>query len=345
MTPSRRGAASGRRDSRSAGWLLAGGLVAGVLADAVAGDPAAGHPVAVFGRAATALERRVYADRRRPGTLYTAGSVLMAAGPAVVATRLARASPAGELALTAATTWAVTGARSLAAHAARIEAALAAGDLPAARRALPSLVGRDPAALDVAGITRAVVESVAENTSDAIVAPLLWGALAGPAGLVGYRAANTLDAMVGHHSPRYERFGWASARLDDVASWLPAKVTALLTAACAAAVGGNPGRTWRVAARYGPRHPSPNAGWCEGAFAGALGVRLGGPLSYAGRVEHRPALGTGRPPGPADIARAIRLSRAVTAAATGLAAALTVGTCRPIPGRSRPGGQPSRPGD
>ena len=165
---------------------------------------------------------------------------------------------------------------------------------------------------------------MAENTSDAIVAPLLWGALAGPPGLAGYRAANTLDAMVGHHSPRYEQFGWASARLDDVVNWAPARVTALLAAACAPVVGGRPAAAWRIALDYGPRHPSPNAGWCEAAFAGALGVRLGGPLSYAGRAEHRPELGTGRPPEPADIARAGRLCRSVTAAATALAASLAL---------------------
>ena len=202
--------------------------------------------------------------------------------------------------------------------------ALLAGDLPGARRLLPNLVGRDPAGLDAAGIARAVVESVAENTSDAIVAPLLWGALAGPPGLAGYRAANTLDAMVGHHSPRYEQFGWASARLDDVVNWAPARVTALLAAACAPVVGGRPAAAWRIALDYGPRHPSPNAGWCEAAFAGALGVRLGGPLSYAGRAEDRPELGHGRPPEPADIARASRLCRSVTAAATALAASLAL---------------------
>jgi adenosylcobinamide-phosphate synthase len=165
---------------------------------------------------------------------------------------------------------------------------------------------------------------VAENTSDAIVAPLLWGALAGPPGLAGYRAANTLDAMVGHHSPRYERFGWASARLDDVVNWAPARVTALLTAASAPVVGGRPAAAWRIALDYGPRHPSPNAGWCEAAFAGALGVQLGGPLSYAGRAEHRPELGVGRPPEAADIARASRLCRSVTASATALAVTLSL---------------------
>jgi adenosylcobinamide-phosphate synthase len=305
-------------------WPLAAGLAGGVLADALAGDPARGHPVALFGRAATALERLVYADRRTTGTAFTAAGVALAAGPALAAARLARRTAAGRAALTATAAWAVTGARSLAAEALRVRDALAAGDLAAARLLLPRLCGRDPGQLGTAGIARAVVESVAENTSDAIVAPLLWGALAGPAGLAGYRAVNTLDAMVGHHSPRYERFGWASARLYDVANWGPARLTALLAAACAPVAGGSPAVTWRAARRYGPRHPSPNAGWCEAAFAGALGVRLGGPLSYRGRAEHRPELGSGRPPLAADITRAVRLSRAVTVAAAGFTASLSL---------------------
>lgn len=325
------GAAPGPRDPSSQGWPLAVGLVLGVLVDALAGDPARGHPVALFGRAAAALERRLYADERGRGTIFASAGVLLAALPVAAGRRLANPSAAATAGLTTATTWAVTGARSLATEAARIQAALGAGDLPAARRLLPRLCGRDPAGLDAAGIARAVVESVAENSNDAIVAPLLWGALAGPAGLAGYRAANTLDAMVGHHSPRYERFGWGAARLDDVTSWVPARVTALLAAACSPAVGGRPRRTWQVASQYGPRHPSPNAGWCEAAFAGALGVRLGGTLSYAGRIEYRPALGCGRPAEAADIRRAIRLSRAVTAAATALAAALAL---------APPGGSP-----
>jgi adenosylcobinamide-phosphate synthase len=308
----------------SGDWPLACGLVAGVIADAVAGDPRRGHPVAVFGAAAAAIERHVYADGRSRGTAFTAGCVALAAAPAAVAARANAATPPSRLAVTAALTWTVTGARSLAAEAMRIRRALGKNDLPAARRLLPSLCGRDPACLDTAGITRAVVESVAENTGDAIVGPLLWGALAGPAGLAGYRAVNTLDAMVGHHSPRYERFGWASARLDDVANWAPARVTALLAAACAPVIGGSPRAAWRTALDFSSRHPSPNAGWCEAAFAGALGVRLGGPLSYAGRAEHRPVLGTGRPPEPGDIARAVRLCRAVTASATVLAAAIAV---------------------
>jgi adenosylcobinamide-phosphate synthase len=303
-------------------WPLAGGLIAGVIVDALAGDPRRGHPVAAFGRAVTAIERVLYADRREAGTAFAVCGVMLAAVPAAVADRLSRDRPATRLAGTGAIAWAVTGARSLTAEAGRIRRALLAGDLDRARALLPNLCGRDAGQLDAAAIARAVTESVAENTSDAIVAPLLWGALAGPAGLAGYRAVNTLDAMAGHRSPRYERFGWASARLDDVANWGPARLTALLTAACAPVAGGRPATAWRVAREYGPRHPSPNAGWCEAAFAGALGVRLGGPLSYAGRPEHRAVLGTGRPPEPDDIARAVRLCRAVAAVATATAAAL-----------------------
>jgi adenosylcobinamide-phosphate synthase len=298
--------------------------VAGVLADALAGDPRRGHPVALFGQAAARLERRLYADSRARGAAFTACCAALAVAPALAAARLTRQRPVAQMAGAATVTWAVIGARSLTVEADRIQRALLAGDLPGARGLLPNLCGRDPAQLDEAGIARAVVESVAENCSDAIVAPLLWGALAGTPGLAAYRAANTLDAMVGHHSPRYERFGWASARLDDVANWAPARVTALLAAACAPVVGGRPQATWQIATEYGPRHPSPNAGWCEAAFAGALGVGLGGALSYSGRTEYRPELGTGRPPEPADIARASRLCRAVTAGATSLAASLAL---------------------
>ena len=196
-----------------------------------------------------------------------------------------------------------------------------ADDIQAARQRLPGLCGRDPEHLSQTQIASAVIESVAENSSDAIVAPLLWGALADNPGLAAYRAINTLDAMVGHRNPRHERFGWASARLDDTVNWAPARLTALLAAACAPVVDGKPGNAWRAARAYGPLHPSPNAGWCEAAFAGALGLRLGGPVRYGVETENRPVLGAGRPPEPADIRRAIRLSRAVTMAAAGAAAA------------------------
>jgi len=181
------------------------------------------------------------------------------------------------------------------------------------------------------------VESVAENTSDAVVAPLLWGAVAGLPGLVAYRAVNTLDAMVGHRSARYLRFGWASARLDDVANWVPARVTLALTAACAPLLpGSTPGAVLRVVRRDGGRHPSPNAGRCEAAFAGALGIRLGGTNIYGGVAETRPELGEGRGPEPGDIRRSIALSRAVTVSATALAVLIAL---RPYRARALPAEQ------
>ncbi|MFD8947063.1 cobalamin biosynthesis protein, partial [Streptomyces californicus] len=197
----------------------------------------------------------------------------------------------------------------------------------------PHLGGRDPHALDGPGIARAVVESVAENTSDAVVGALVWGAIGGVPGLVGFRAVNTLDAMVGHKSPRHRRYGWASARLDDVAGWPGAR----LTAALAAAAGERPReavRAWKADAH---RHPSPNAGPVEAAFAGALGVRLGGTLAYAGRVEHRPVLNgaAGRDVRGADIERAVRLSHRVGALALGVCVAGRLAAGHLLAGRKR----------
>src|SRR5204862_659388 len=193
----------------------------------------------------------------------------------------------------------------------RVAQALDLGGLETARAALPALVGRDPAGLDEREIARAVVESVAENTVDAVVAPAFWAAICGAPGALGYRAVNTLDAMVGHRSARYRAYGWASARLDDAAGYLPARLTAALVA------GVRPGRAaaiWQAVRRQAPAHPSPNAGVAEAAFAAALGLRLGGENRYGDRVEVRPALGTGRPPEAADIPRAISLSKQVTLA-------------------------------
>ncbi len=221
----------------------------------------------------------------------------------------------------AAITWAALGGRSLAREALRLAGFVERDDLEGARAALPSLCGRDPAGLGAPQLCRAAVESVAENTSDAVVGALVWGAVAGPAGVAAYRAANTLDAMVGHRSERYEAYGWAAARLDDVLSWPAARATAALTALCAPVVGGSPRATWRTVRADGAAHPSPNAGRAEAAFAGALGVRLGGPLTYRGVAELRPALGSGRPPGCEDIRRAARLSRAVGVAAACVCAA------------------------
>jgi len=285
-------------------------LLSGWAADQVLGDPRRWHPVAGFGRLALALERTLYAPSRARGALYAGALVALAALGAEAA---ARVLP--RRLVLAACTWAALGGRSLAREADAVAADVRSGDLGAARKALPALVGRDPDALDADGICRATVESVAENTADAVVGVLLWGAVAGPAGVAAYRAANTLDAMVGHRSERYADFGWAAARLDDALTWPAARAGAALAAVCAPVAGGSAGAALRALRRDGAAHPSPNAGRMEAAFAGALGVRLGGPLAYAGRVQERPRLGDGRAPVPDDVTRAIRLSFAVGAAA------------------------------
>ena len=309
-----------KRMSRQPRWPVAAGLIAGVALDALVGDPRRGHPVAAFGRAAAALEARDYADSRRRGAAHAAACVLAVAAPAAALHRRTRGRPPWQAVAVATAVWAVTGARSLHFEAERACSSLRRRDLASARTVLPSLCGRDPATLDGAGMARAVVESVAENTSDAVVAPLLWGAVAGIPGLVAYRAVNTLDAMVGYRSARYLRFGWAAARMDDAANWIPARVTAALTAACAPLVTRtSPVSVLNVVRRDGGRHPSPNAGRCEAAFAAALGVRLGGTNVYGGVTETRPDLGDGRVPEPEDIRRAVLLSRAVTVSATALA--------------------------
>ena len=170
-------------------------------------------------------------------------------------------------------------------------------------------MGRTPTGLDENEIARAVVESVAENTVDALVAPAFWAATCGAPGALGYRAVNTLDAMVGHRSARYLAYGWASARLDDVANYLPARLTAALVAGvrpdCTPAI-------WQAVRSQAPAHPSPNAGVAEAAFAVALGVRLGGRNRYGDRVEYRPWLGQGRPPAGSGHRQAVRLSSDVS---------------------------------
>jgi adenosylcobinamide-phosphate synthase len=305
-------------------------LLGGYAADAILGDPRRFHPVAGFGRVALAAERVGYAPSRGRGTVYAAGLVAAAALGAEAGARAAGGTPVGRPGALAVVTWAALGGRSLAREARRLARSLDAGDLDGARATLPSLCGRDPARLDEGGLCRATVESVAENTADAVVGALFWGAVAGPAGVAGYRAANTLDAMVGHRSDRYASFGWAAARLDDVVSWPGARLGAALAALLAPLVGGSPTETLRVVRRDGAAHPSPNAGRIEAAFAGALGLRLGGPLAYAGRAEVRPMLGAGRVPEPCDIDRAVRLSIAV-----GAAAALLAATARALIGRRR----------
>lgn len=286
----------------------AAGLCAGFALDLALADPRRGHPVAGFGALARGLERRTYADSRAAGTAYTVALV----GGAALAGHVASAPRGGfrEFALVAASTYAVLGGTSLVREGDRMASLLASDDLPGARARLSHLCARDGSVLEAPELARATVESVAENTSDAVVAPLFWGALFGVPGLLGYRAANTLDAMVGYRSARYARFGWASARLDDLLNLVPARLAALLTALVSLSL--TPLKVWW---RDAHRHPSPNAGPVEAAYAGALGVRLGGSNVYDGVAESRGVLGHGPSVSVDDVRRAGRLSRRVSAAA------------------------------
>ena len=275
-------------------------VAGGVLADLVIGDPPTPwHPVAWFGTAMTRVERRLYRDAVAPGVGYAAVGVALG--------RIAALA----VPMTAVATTVSSSGRTLVRSAHEIDSRLAADDIAAARQLLPTLVGRDPQHLDTDDIARAVVESVAENTVDAIVAPAWWALVGGAPGALIHRAVNTMDAMVGHRNERYLHFGRAAARIDDAAAWIPARLTAALVAAV------RPAAAARVAdavRRQAPAHPSPNAGVAEAAFAAALGVQLGGATVYAGRIDDRPILGNGRAAGRADIRRATRLCRDVTIA-------------------------------
>ncbi len=278
-------------------------LVIGFALDRLLGDPSHGHPVAGFGALATALERRTWRPDRRAGIMHVA--LLLA-----VAGYVGRRAD-GSRASSVLVVWVALGGSSLERAALTMADLLRAGELPAARAHAPMLVGRDPRELDAHELCRATIESVAENTADALVGAMLWGALAGGPGVAVYRAANTLDAMIGHRSPRYEHFGWAAARLDDLLTWPAARLTALLTVLIAPLAGADAREALRVMRRDGASHPSPNAGLVEAAFAGALGVRLGGTNRYSTHTEHRPPLGDGPTPSTEDIARAVLLSRLV----------------------------------
>ena len=271
---------------------------AGIVADRLLGEPPSPvHPVVAFGRVMRAVERGMYRDSRLAGVRHAA----VGTGLGVFA--------GGVVGSTAVSTWMAVAGRALATAASDVASALDADDLPRARALLPALVGRDPSDLDEKEIARGVVESVAENTVDAVGAPVLWAAVLGAPGALGYRAVNTLDAMVGHRSARYREYGWASARRDDLAGWAPARTTAALVAAvrprAAAAV-------FTAVRTQAPAHPSPNAGVAEAAFAAALVLCLGGENRYGDRTELRPPLGTGRPAERSDIARAVALSRDVS---------------------------------
>ncbi|MFC8046854.1 cobalamin biosynthesis protein [Nocardia sp. NPDC057353] len=293
------------------------GLALGFALDLAFGDPRRWHPVAGFGSGALALERVTYRDHRLAGAVHEAVAVGAVVGPGRVLGR-------GGLPVVAVATWTVLGGTSLARTGRRMADALESGDIERARALLPSLCGRDPAHLDADGLARAALESIAENTSDATVAPLFWGAVAGVPGLLGYRAVNTLDAMIGYRNARYRRFGWAAARVDDLANLVPARLTGALTVALAPLLGGSAAGALAAWRRDAGAHPSPNAGVVEASAAGALGIRLGGPTRYAHGTELRPVLGRGRDPRVADLRRAVRLSELVQLGAVVVAVAAAV---------------------
>ena len=293
----------------------------GLLIDALVGEPPEVlHPTVWMGRAISAYEKRAL-PTKNPHARRFAGVVLASALPTLVylSVRVALGVAPGPLrgVFGAALISTSLSMRGLSEAAGAVERELRGDNLERARARISEMVGRDTENLCAPEISRAAVESVAENASDGVVAPMLYGLLFGAPGALAYKAINTLDSMVGYRKGHYEEFGWGSARLDDLANLAPARATALAVAV----VSGRPVRTLGAALRYGPLPTSPNAGWAEAAFAGALGVRLGGPSAYGGVVRQGPTLGEGRRPEPEDIRRAVRLMRRCCALVAGLAVA------------------------
>jgi len=297
-------------------------LLLAALADLAFGEPPNRlHPVAWFGALVAAVERRAPGGSPARQLLYgaglAAGGVGLAAGLSWAAARVAERGAWARLLADTVLLKSAFSLRMLAGEAARVQRLLEAGDLPAARRALRALVSRDPSGLDERLAAAAAIESVAENLSDSVVAPLLYAVLGGPGAALAYRAVNTLDAMVGYRG-QYEYLGKAAARLDDLLNLAPSRLAALLLVATAGLLGFDVRRAWTTAWRDHGRTASPNAGWPMAAMAGALGRRLE-------KVDHY-TLGDGPAPQPADIARALRLYTG--AAALALLLALTLECCR-----------------
>lgn len=282
------------------------GVAIGLALDRAFGEPPNPvHPVVRAGHALSVLENRTYRDARPAGVVHLA---IAASTAWAIGTQVERRL--GPMAGTAVSVWLASAPSMLHDEARAVGDHLARDDLARARQRLPSLVGRDPAALDESQIVRAVIESVAENTVDAATSTIFWAQLLGPAGVWTHRIVNTLDAMVGHHSAHYRQFGWASALTDDVVNYLPAR----LTAAAVAAVGSAPAsQVLRTVRRDAKKHPSPNGGQIEAAAASALGISLGGVNTYGDRVEDRGILGEGPPPGVSDIEETISLMDRATA--------------------------------
>jgi adenosylcobinamide-phosphate synthase len=296
-------------------------LIAGLILDALFGEMPAlfryvPHPVILAGRAIAFFDRRLNRETRSPASRRERGivTVVILVGGATVVGLIVERVCGGSLigGLAESLLIAVLIAqRSLHEHVAAVATALAAGGLPAGRDAVRHIVGRDPASLDGFGVARAAIESLAENFSDGVVAPVFWYLLLGVPGLFAYKTANTLDSMIGHRTPHYLEFGWAAARLDDLLNLAPAPLSGLLLISAAAFTKeGRPGHALGIMLRDGRKHHSPNAGWPESAMAGALGLALAGPRRYPEGLVADPWLGDGtaRAATP-DIARALQLYR------------------------------------
>ena len=290
-------------------------ILVGLLIDAAVGWPPRlynriGHPVTWIGGLITACEVGMNAGTRQRRTATGLLTVLIVLASTLLPTVVVQALLPGGwfgILIGGLLAWPLIAARSLHDHVRAVADPLLAGDVEAARRSVAMIVGRDPARLDRAGLARAATESLAENASDGIVAPVFWGVVAGLPGIAAYKAINTMDSMIGHRNDRYEAFGKAAARLDDVVNWVPARLTGLLFALA------HPdrfGTAWQVMRRDAGAHRSPNAGWPEAAMAGALGIRLSGPRQYGDRVAEEPWVNAGAPdPAPGDLERALSLYR------------------------------------
>lgn len=299
--------------------------------DALLGDPdwlwrRVPHPVVIMGRLISWLDSRLNqgGSRRVAGVAALVLLIGAAGGAAIGLQWLFAQHPLG-IAAEALAVAILLAQRSLYDHVRRVYFAFGDGGLPAAREAVSMIVGRDPNALDEAGVCRAAIETTAENFSDGVVAPAFWYLIAGLPGIVIYKAVNTADSMIGHRTPRHEAFGWASARLDDGLNLIPARLSGLLIVLAAPLTGGDMRGAWGAMWRDATRHRSPNAGWPEAAMAGALGVALAGPRQYAtGRVEDAWMNDGGRAEArPEDISRALRLFVAACVAHFVLASGIT----------------------
>lgn len=270
-----------------------------------------GHPVTWIGALISTLDKALNREGatdmvRRSAGVVVAAFVIALTTATTWLVSLCLPSGWGGVLVGGILAWPLIAARSMHDHVVAVAGPLATGDIDKARQAVAMIVGRDPSLLDMAGISRAAMESLAENTSDGIVAPVFWGVLFGLPGIAAFKAINTLDSMIGHRTPRHNAFGWAAARIDDVANLVPARLTGLLFAAVSA----QPRVAFNTMMKYARHHRSPNAGWPESSMAGALGVRLSGPRIYAGRLSEEPWVnGTAPDPGPDDLKRALALYR------------------------------------